>query len=269
VGDRSWIVVPCFNEAARLDHAAFETAMASPDAPHFLFVDDGSTDETWQTLEALRERSGERCHLLSLPENRGKAEAVRAGLRAALDAGAERVGYWDADLSTPLGVIEDFRRELDARPDAEVIMGARVRMLGRRIQRHGYRHLVGRFYATIASLVLRLPVYDTQCGAKLFRSSPALSAALERPFRSRWAFDVELLQRLQRAWGHSGLGTIVELPLSEWRDVGQSKVSLRAGGQAFLFLIGLALRRPSHGQNRSPVAGEREVSRAIAAETDR
>jgi dolichyl-phosphate beta-glucosyltransferase len=269
VGDRSWIVVPCFNEAARLDRAAFEAAMASPDSPHFLFVDDGSTDETWQTLEALRERCGERCHLLSLPENRGKAEAVRAGLRAALDAGAERVGYWDADLSTPLGVIDDFRRELDARPDAEVIMGARVRMLGRRIQRQGYRHLVGRFYATIASFVLRLPVYDTQCGAKLFRSSPALSAALDRPFRSRWAFDVELLQRLQRAWGHSGFGTIVELPLSEWRDVGKSKVSLRAGGGAFLFLIGRALRRPAHGKNRSPVDGEREASRAIAAEADR
>jgi dolichyl-phosphate beta-glucosyltransferase len=269
VRDRPWIVVPCFNEAGRLDRAAFETAMAAPDAPHFLFVDDGSTDETWQTLEALRERCGERCQVLALPQNRGKAEAVRAGLRAALDAGAERVGYWDADLSTPLGVIGDFRRELDARPDAEVIMGARVRMLGRQIQRQGYRHLVGRLYATIASFVLRLPVYDTQCGAKLFRASPALSAALDRPFRSRWAFDVELLQRLQRAWGHSGFGTIVELPLSEWRDVGESKVSLRAGGRAFLFLIGLALRRPSHGKDRASAAGEREVPQAIAAESDR
>lgn len=267
--DRPWIVVPCFNEAERLDRAAFEAAMARPDAPVFVFVDDGSTDETRRPLEALRERSGSGCLVLGLPENRGKAEAVRLGLRAALDAGADRVGYWDADLSTPLGVIEDFQREMDARPDAEVIMGARVRMLGREIQRQGYRHLIGRLYATIASFVLRLPVYDTQCGAKLFRSSPALIAALDQPFRSRWAFDVELLRRLQRAWGHSGLGTIVEVPLLHWRDVGESKVSLREGGRAFVVLVGLALRPPAHEEAPGPLAREREAREPIAADRDR
>lgn len=269
MGSRPWIVVPCYNEAERLDRAAFEDAMTGPAGPVFVFVDDGSTDGTRLILEAIREERGTRCHVLPLPENRGKAEAVRAGLRMALDAGADRVGYWDADLATPLHVIGELDREMTARPDAEVVMGARVRMLGRSIQRRGFRHLVGRFYATIASFVLRLPVYDTQCGAKLFRASPALIAALDQPFRSRWAFDVELLQRLQRAWGHSGFETIVEVPLIEWRDVGQSKVSLRAGGRAFLFLVSLALRRPPRDAAPGLVATEHEARESIAAEHNR
>jgi dolichyl-phosphate beta-glucosyltransferase len=263
VRSRPWIVVPCYNEADRLDRAAFEEAMTGPAGPVFVFVDDGSADGTRPLLEAMDEKWGARCRVLALPENRGKAEAVRAGLRLALDAGAERVGYWDADLATPLHVIADLDQVMADRPDAEVVMGARVRMLGRNIQRRGFRHLVGRFYATVASFVLRLPVYDTQCGAKLFQASPALAAALDRPFRSRWAFDVELLQRLQRAWGHSGMDTIVEVPLVEWVDVGGSKVSLRAGGRAFVFLFGLALKRPGRQSGAEPAV---EASRITASE---
>jgi dolichyl-phosphate beta-glucosyltransferase len=264
VPDRTWIVVPCYNEAARLDVAAFETAMAGPGAPVFLFVDDGSTDDTRGCLAALEAGSGWRCRVIGLPVNRGKAEAVRTGLRAALAGGAERVGYWDADLSTPLDVVADFDRELDRRPDAAVVMGARVRMLGRDIRRHGSRHLVGRAYATLASVVLRLPVYDTQCGAKLFRASPELAAALDRPFGSRWAFDVELLQRLQREWGDPGIARIVEVPLLAWRDVGQSKVSLVAGAGAFLFLVRLGLRRPPGRRAEPAAAGSAEAAEPVS-----
>jgi dolichyl-phosphate beta-glucosyltransferase len=244
VGERPWLVVPCYNEEKRLDRAAFEAALRRADGPVLLFVDDGSGDGTRRLLESIRAAAPDRCHVLALPANRGKAEAVRAGLNEALRAGAARVGYWDADLATPLEAVADFQRELDERPEAEMVMGARVRMLGRRIDRHGSRHLIGRAYATLASLVLGLPVYDTQCGAKLFRGTAVLSAALDRPFGSRWAFDVELIQRLQAGWGHAGAGSIVEVPLVEWRDVGESKVSLVAGTGAFLFVLRLGLRRP-------------------------
>lgn len=259
--DRPWIIVPCFNEAARLDSAAFAKAMARPDSPVFIFVDDGSTDGTLRVLEVLREAAEDRCHVLSLPKNRGKAEAVRCGLNSALAADASRVGYWDADLATPLSTIREFDAALDGRVGAEVIMGSRVRMLGRTIERSAFRHYVGRVYATLASITLRLGVYDTQCGAKLFRRTPALERALSTPFRSRWAFDVELLRRLQIEWGARGGSRIVEVPLQEWRDVGKSKVSLRAGAAAYLFLFRLMLR-PGGPAAAEPAPPEEEVGPA-------
>src|ERR1041384_6274866 len=60
------------------------------------------------------------------------------------------------------------------------------------------RHYLGRIFATAVSLALHSPVYDTQCGAKLFRPGAPLRDALSAPFRSRWIFDVELLARLDR-----------------------------------------------------------------------
>ena len=73
-----------------------------------------------------------------------------------------------------------------------------------------------------ASIILKLPVYDTQCGAKAFRASAALSRALEEPFHARWAFDVELIGRLLA----NGLGCrdFVEVPLRRWVDVGGSRL---------------------------------------------
>src|SRR6185369_2437155 len=90
---------------------------------------------------------------------------------------------------------------------------------------------------------LHLGVYDTQCGAKLFRRSPALLAALAQPFRSRWAFDVELLQRLLR--GRDGVPAIaasdfLEEPLEVWRDVPGSKLHPATAMLAGLSLLGLA-----------------------------
>src|SRR5262249_59105570 len=106
-------------------------------------------------------------------------------------------------------------------------LGSRVKLLGRTIDRRIGRHYRGRIFATLASLVLDLPVYDTQCGAKLFRTSAILAAALSRPFRSRWSFDVELLQRLVLGFGGVpalAVREIVEEPLAVWRDVPGSKL---------------------------------------------
>jgi hypothetical protein len=88
-------------------------------------------------------------------------------------------------------------------------------------------------FATAASLVLRLPVYDTQCGAKLFRATPAMRAAFVEPFLSRWLFDVEILARLIRDARDRGAAaadveaSLCELPLQQWHDVAGSRVRPR------------------------------------------
>jgi putative flippase GtrA len=230
---KTFIVIPCYNEEARLDVAAFETFLASPRKVSFILVNDGSTDRTIDVLRRLERRAGEGVRVIDQQPNKGKSEAVRVGMLAALDAGARYAGYFDADLATPLEAIPEFDEVLDENPQVDIVLGARVALLGRKIDRKATRHYLGRVFATAASLVLDLPVYDTQCGAKLFRAGPRVRQLFERPFGSRWIFDVEILARYLTGRGdHHGL---YELPLRQWTDVGESRVKardfLRAGGE--------------------------------------
>jgi hypothetical protein len=141
------------------------------------------------------------------------------------------VGYFDADLATPLDEIAPMRRLMLDKPELHAVLGSRVALLGRSIRRTHRRHYLGRVFATAASMVLNLVVYDTQCGAKLFRNSAAIQEAFAEPFQSRWIFDVELLARLQSLHARGGFpalpGAVVEHPLQSWCDVEGSKVSPR------------------------------------------
>jgi dolichyl-phosphate beta-glucosyltransferase len=221
------IVVPCYNEAARLDAEAFRR-FASCNDVDFLFVDDGSTDSTRETLDALRESRPDRIRVLALGRNLGKAEAVRQGLLAACESNPAYVGFWDADLATPLDDISAFSLLLDSRPDIDMVFGSRVNLLGRNVHRRLARHYVGRLFATAAATVLGVGIYDTQCGAKLFRVTPGFIDRLREPFIGGWIFDVEMIARevrARRAGGMTPISRVIfEYPLMEWRDVAGSKI---------------------------------------------
>lgn len=225
---RLTIVVPCFNEAARLDRQAFLAFAATHHAVRFLFVNDGSADDTANVLDALCRDDPDRLHVLNLPRNAGKAEAVRQGILSALDDGPEFVGYWDADLATPLSAIAGLLGEFGSAASVEMVLGSRVRLLGRTIERRAVRHYVGRVFATAASMTLGIAVYDTQCGAKILRVTPGTRSLFDSPFTSRWVFDVELIARRLAGCAASERKDagriIVEHPLAEWRDVAGSKV---------------------------------------------
>lgn len=235
------IVVPCFNEELRLDTDALRTLVAVPEQ-RLLLVDDGSTDETGAMLRSLAAES-DAIAVLSLPRNAGKAEAVRQGLLRAIAEGATAVAYYDADLSTPPDELGRLIETLASHDDLDVVMAARVALLGREIERHAHRHYLGRVFATLASLSLDLPVYDTQCGAKVLRVTPTLAAALAEPFRSRWAFDVELLSRLlypKPELDPIAREAILEVPLRVWRDKAGSKLGPAAMARAALELAVIA-----------------------------
>ncbi|WP_136513212.1 glycosyltransferase [Geomonas edaphica] len=222
------IVVPCYNEAKRLHPRAFLAALGDDPGLSFLFVNDGSTDATLEVLRALQAEAPVRIALLDLDRNVGKGEAVRLGMLDATEGPYDLVGYWDADLATPLSALGEFLRLLED-PEVDGVIGARVRLLGRKIRRRPLRHYLGRGFATCASLLLGLNVYDTQCGAKLFRNSPILRSVLSAPFKVRWIFDVELLARFPLLMEVSGVTRSqrwVEHPLLEWTDVKGSKLEL-------------------------------------------
>ena len=219
------VVVPCFNEERRLPVEAFRSFVLADLRVDFLFVDDGSTDGTLQLLGSLHESDPSRFSLLTLDRNRGKAEAVRRGIVAALERRPDFVGFWDADLATPLTEIPSFLDVFDARPEIDIVFAARVRLLGRSISRNPGRHYFGRVGATLISSSLGLAVYDTQCGAKLFRVSDSMAEVFTEPFLSRWIFDVEIIARVVRQRGRDAAArAIYELPIMVWHDVKGSKV---------------------------------------------
>ena len=222
------IVVPCYNESARLNTDIFAEFLRQGHKIRFLFVNDGSKDDTARVIQRFSAGREEYVELLDKQKNAGKAEAVREGMLTALrEHKAEYVGFWDADLATPLDAIPDLLRELAHNSALQMIFGARVRLLGRDVHRKAIRHYLGRLFATVVSVMLRLPIYDTQCGAKIFRATPQFEAILTEPFISRWVFDVEIIARVLRANGFNVKEVehqIYEFPLKKWEDVAGSKV---------------------------------------------
>jgi dolichyl-phosphate beta-glucosyltransferase len=241
---RTIIVVPCFNEAERLPVDRFVEFTEASDVG-FLFCNDGSTDDTDGVLDTLVARTKGRAEKLSLTPNRGKAEAVRLGLLRALERSPDVIGYFDADLATPLGEIPTMLRYFTD-PTVLAVTGARVQLHGVDIERHPARHYAGRVFATAAALALGTSFYDTQCGAKLFRRTPVVASALAEPFHSSWFFDVELLGRLMIDSARTdGPKVVREHPLARWRDVGGSKIRAATFARAPFELVRLAseLRR--------------------------
>lgn len=208
------LVIPCYNERDRLEMGRFSEF--SP-ALQLLFVDDGSTDGTGDFIQENKP-AGARC--LRLGTNLGKAEAVRAGMLAACrGAGADWIGFWDADLATPLSEVANFisyQRLHQERVDA--VFGSRIYRLGARIERSYLRHLFGRAFATAAAVALQVGTYDSQCGAKLFRKE-VVHQAFGEPFVSRWVFDLEIVLRL-------GSANVIECPVHQWLDVKGSRLNV-------------------------------------------
>ncbi len=219
------VIIPCYNEAGRLPVDAFRAYLKQTTAIRFCFVDDGSTDQTRTMLEQLQAEQPGRVEALILPQNRGKAGAVRIGMLHVAQQPVDYIGFLDADLATPLDAIDDLVDALDRRSELDLVMGSRIKFLGVDIRRKLFRHYTGRIVATLISNILKLPVYDTQCGAKLFRRR-AVESLFRNAFISPWLFDVELLARMIQQHGRAEvMKRVVEHPLRQWVEQSDSRIS--------------------------------------------
>ena len=187
------IVVPCYNEEQRLNPSAFVEAVEKWPWISFCFVDDGSTDSTAEKLAHMVSLYPA-FHAIYLSANVGKAEAVRTGMNhLCKNTHADYVGFWERTVR---------------------------------------RGLIGNIAKFIIRRILDAPVWDTQCGAKVFSREVAEEIFHDR-FRTRWLFDVELLMRL----GKRLKTEVHECPLATWFDVPGSKVGLRTVGELLTFPI--------------------------------
>jgi dolichyl-phosphate beta-glucosyltransferase len=235
------LVVPCYNEAQRLQVPRFRDFLAANRTKRILFVDDGSRDNTIRLLDQICCGFEDRAGTLRFDRNKGKAEAVRCGINHALNTfEQEIIGYWDADLATPLDSVGRFLAVLDDHPRIEMVFGSRIKLLGRRVERHAARHYLGRVFATVVSVMLRLPIYDTQCGAKLFRADENLRRVFADRFLSKWVFDVEIIARYLRLHQNDPRQleqAIYEYPLEVWIDIEGSKVRPKDFFRAFFDIV--------------------------------
>ncbi len=221
--ERTCIIIPCYNEAKRFKAGEFLDFLEREPDIDFCCVNDGSTDGTEDILRHFCSQAPGRLHCVSYSGNKGKAEAVRTGVQHILALKQYRkVGFADADLATPLSEIKRLIQVFGLKRNACLVMGSRVRRMGVHIERRFFRHYIGRSFAVIIALLFRLRAYDTQCGAKILTADLA-ETVFDRPFLSRWLFDVEILLRIRNM--RSDYDKIIqEIPLDVWLEQGKSKI---------------------------------------------
>ncbi|NCT19242.1 MAG: glycosyl transferase family 2 [Flavobacteriaceae bacterium CG_4_8_14_3_um_filter_34_10] len=217
------IVIPCYNEEKGLAIQEYVHFVENNPTVLICFVNDSSTDATLEILEGLKNKYPEHVKVLSYKNNRGKAEAIRSGVHFCNENYTfDYLAYLDADLATSLeecaAMTSNFNNKIT------FVFGSRIRRIGAVIERSPFRFFAGRIIATIISHILKLNVYDTQCGCKVFTKTLA-EEVFKKPFVSKWLFDVELFDRIIKFYGREVvLEKMLEVPLLRWVDRGDSKV---------------------------------------------
>lgn len=233
------IVIPCYNESKRLPFEAFESFLESSPDHICCFVNDGSSDDTLVKLLAFKLSVGRQVDVYDMPKNGGKAEAVRAGVNHLLSNNAvQSIGFLDADLATGFEDFTMLETELEEN-NQDMVIGSRKNENAQDIERTMLRALFSSFVGFMIRMILRLPIKDTQCGAKVF-SSRAASLLFASPFKTKWLFDIEILLRLKSLLGKETMAFITELPLTSWNDVKGSKLKTKDAIQIPVMLLRIA-----------------------------
>ena len=250
-GPRYSIVIPAYNESSRigttLDHVLSCVAEKGWHA-EVLVVDDGSTDNTVEVVQARRHHHPELA-LIENQGNRGKGFSVRNGL---LQASGDIVMFTDADLSAPIEEAVLLFETIDK--GADVAIGSR--WIDRQKQtKHQplYRRFFGRCYNRLTRTVMGLPYKDTQCGFKAFRR-----AAAQQIFRlqtiERWGFDPEILFIAQKLDYK-----IVEVPVT-WGHDERSRISYLRDGTQMLREMAQIRKNSLLGRYDRAIAAIRDTS---------
>lgn len=224
---KTGIIIPCYNEAKRLDQKTFLTFISENADYHLCFVNDGSKDDTMGVLTNMKAYAPNDITVIDIKKNMGKATAVRAGARYLFNKPQiANVGFMDADLSTDFKDFKDLVKTLKSNKELSVVFGSR-NTGGVGIKRDLFRGIFSNVIKAFILFILGLPIRDTQCGAKVFARS-IIPVIYGEKFTSRWLFDLEIFLRLKAYFGKKNvMGIIQEQPLMRWIHVEDSKLGLK------------------------------------------
>ena len=228
---RVTVVVPTYNEAGNIERLCREVRLAVPDAT-LLIVDDASPDGTADLAEAAGESLGQ-IAVLRRSGKTGLGAAYRAGLRAAIDGGAEICVQMDADLSHDPAVLPALIA--NAKHGADLAIGSRYVPGGLTENWPRRRRMLSRWGNRYAAGVLGLAVNDATAGYRAYRTDALERMEFDSVKAEGYGFQVEMTYRLVRIGGK-----VVEFPITfRDRTAGDSKMSGGIVREALMIVIKL------------------------------
>ena len=236
--DRLLVVIPTYNERSNLPALSEQIFAVLPDC-ELLIVDDASPDGTG---EWCRSHENQKLRLLSREGKEGIGSALLAGLRYANAKGYRWVVTMDADFShapSELPQLVDQMNHGSSAPPKDVTIASRY-IGGGSIEGWGVRRqMMSRLVNWFARWFLGLRVRDCSTGFRCYRMATLLPVLGEIFFARGYAFEEEILFRLQRQGA-----TFQEIP-SRFvdRDRGGSKLNIAEAFKAGWVLLRLTLGR--------------------------
>ena len=261
------VVIPAYNETIRLPSTLEETMTylqrrRDRSGPNFTYevivVDDGSSDDTTGVaFEFVKKHGIDAVRVLSLPTNKGKGYAVKAGIMCTR---GREVLFMDADGATAVSEIEKLEKSMNTMlqemkaDSGEVrtppswergskrappgivaettstcggdplpplfVLGSRAHLQNDAMaKRTAVRNVLMHGFHALVTLVVGNQIRDTQCGFKLMTRKAAQMIVPQQRLQ-RWAFDVELVKIAQT----------LQVPMKEeqvvWTEIPGSKVRL-------------------------------------------
>ncbi|MBP1840603.1 response regulator [Formosa algae] len=221
------VVIPCYNEEARLLRKEFTDYIDKNTGYHLCFVNDGSKDDTLNILKDLQQGREDFITVYDCEKNGGKAEAVRLGmLHMAKKEDLDYIGFLDADLSTDLADFDDLVKTIET-SDFKIVSGSRISRMGANITKESARKIISLSINYIIRKILKMDFKDTQCGAKIF-SKDVINIAFGEKFVTQWIFDVEIFKRMSNHFGlKQAKSMLCEQPLKRWIHADGSKLSMK------------------------------------------
>ncbi len=209
------VIIPAYNEAAVIESTVHSVVTFCqqyfPGDFEIIIVDDGSTDGTGILVQNV---FGTQVRLITHTTNQGKGAAVRTGMMATL---GDFALFMDADNSTNINHVTNF---FLAMTSMDIVLGSRaINGAEIAVAQKSWKRNLGRAGNWLIRSLLKLPVSDTQCGFKLFRTATTRHLFVKQR-RTDWAFDFEILYVAQM----SGL-KLKELPV-RWVNNFDSKVTI-------------------------------------------
>ncbi len=225
---KTGLIIPCYNEGERINSKAFIEFIKTTDNYHLCFINDGSTDNTIEILKEMKRACPEQVSIINMLINKGKAAAVRNGAKYLYTFNdIEYIGFIDADLSTDFNDFNKLVNTLKFNENLDMVYGSRRKEKNDNIERNIFRDFFSRIVKMVIYMILRLPIEDTQCGAKVFRRK-VIPIAYGYKFLTKWLFDVEIFIRLKNNYGlNKIMDKIYEQPLERWNDVEGSKLGVK------------------------------------------